>query len=48
MELELDVSRNAVARIRVKDQPPGPGTLTRQELNVLNRRTRKKAIYRDL
>ncbi|WP_291321889.1 putative transposase [Desulfonatronospira sp.] len=31
-ELELDVSRNAVARIRVKDQPAGPRTLTRQDL----------------
>ena len=31
-ELEMDISRNAVARIRVKDEPSTPKTLTKEEL----------------
>jgi transposase len=31
-ELEMDISRNAVARIRVKGDPPAPKNLSKQEL----------------
>jgi transposase len=31
-ELEMDISRNAVARIRVKDEPAAPKILSKQEL----------------